>query len=148
MTRPVARLDRAQRQLATKRKLTARQPVGGPRAAASAAWLKPPPVVDAGHHLVVVAAHQADLPGQPAHAFDHLVGAGAVAHQVAEHQHRVEVLAARAPQHRVERVAVAVHVGEDQVAHGRFLEPEHDPAAIWSAAPPPRPRSSVSAMAR
>ena len=83
-------------------------------AAVSAVWLKLPPASIPATTLSWLPRTVQNLAGQAAHRLDHLVGGGAVADQVAEHQHGVEVLAPGAAQDGLEGVPVGVHVGEDQ----------------------------------
>src|SRR4029078_6644582 len=92
------------------------QPLASPARRLQRGGVEVGAVLGAGHHLVVGAAHLQDLASKVAHRLDDLVGPGAVADEVAEHEGALETLAAQLAQHGVESVAVAVHVGENQVA--------------------------------
>jgi hypothetical protein len=72
-------------------------------------------VVETGRRLVVVATNHR-LGFQRAHAIHHGIGFGAIANQIAEHEHAIP-MARGVIHHRVERVHVGVDVGENQIPH-------------------------------
>jgi len=72
---------------------------------------------------------------------------GAVAHQVAQNEDGVEALPPGVTQDDLEGIPVAVHVGEDQVAHQRFPIKSAILAAT-SSGPSSTPMSIVTSARR
>ena len=63
---------------------------------------------------------------EAAHAIDDAVRLGAVADEIAEHDHGVVAVRGGRVEHGVERVDVRVDVAQDQVAHALVSQPIED----------------------
>ncbi len=144
---PFLHLDRALRQLADVAEVAGGQTAGRPLRRGQRGLVEVATGVDARHHLVVIAANDVEPRAEAPHGLDDLVGGRTIAHQISQHEHRIEPLAPGSPQDGLEGVPVGVHVRENQVAHRRFPISKAILAAI-SSGPSSGAMSTVTSARR